>query len=289
MTKTKDKKYKSSSTNSSRRKRKPPRHSEPEFDFGDLPPWAQKTIALLIFVSLVWVFVIKPFIEWVNQNITTIITISISIIALAIVGYILYWKYETKKEAEEQAYEEKQIAEEIAYKEKLEAEKRVYEEEQKAKGFVKFVDRFGYERWGEPNVVEKWEKKDEKAKEKEKIVNQIIGEIENFKQSRNHHNEFPYQLELIGCLKSKFPNADIEQQKGSSRPDIVVGNVAIEIKGPTRTADLRTIADKCMRYCQHFEELIVVLFEIEVYERRYGEWEMGMKNTFPNVKIIRKQ
>lgn len=266
MTKTKNKKYKSSSTNNSRRKRRPSRHSKPEFDFDDLPLWAQKTIAILIFISLVWVFVIKSFIEWVNQNITTIITIFISIIALAIVGYILYWKYETKKEAE----------------------KRVYEEEQKAKGFVKFVDRFGYERWGEPNEVEEWKKEDEEAKEKEKLVNQIVGEIGDFKQSQNYRDEFPYQIELVGFLKSKFSNADIEQQKGSSRPDIVVGDVAIEVKGPTRTADLKTIADKCMRYCQHFKELIIVLFEVDVYERRYEEWEKGMKNTFPNVKIIRK-
>lgn len=277
MTKTKNKKYKSSSTNSSRRKRRPSRHSEPEFDFDDLPPWAQKTVAILIFVSLVWVFVIKPFIEWVNQNITTIITIFISIIALAIVGYVLYRKYETKKEAEEQAYEEKQRADEIAYKEKLKAEKLYYEEEQKAKGFVKFVDRFGYERWGEPNEVEK-----------EKLVNQVVGKIEDFKQCRNYHDEFSYQIELVGWLKSEFPNADIEQQKGSSRPDIVVRDVAIEVKGPTRTADLRTIADKCMRYCQHYKELIVVLFEVDASERRYEEWERGMKNTFPNVKIIRK-
>ena len=226
----------------------------------------QKAIVLLFLVYIVWVYAIQPIIEWVNQNITTIITIFIGLMVLAMVICILYWKYKTKKEAEE----------------------RAYEEGQKAKGFVKFVDRFGSKRWGKPNEVEKWEKEDEEAREKEKLINQIIGEIENFKQSRNHRNEFPYQLELMGCLKSKFPNADIEQQKGSSRPDIVVGDIAIEVKGPTRTTDLGTIADECMRYCQHFEELIIVLFEVDVYERRYREWERGMKNTFPNVKIIKK-
>ena len=277
MTKTKNKKYKSSSTKSSRRKRKPSSHDEPGFNFNDLPPWAQKAIALLIFVFLVWVFVIQPIIEWVNQNITTIITIFISLIALAIVGYILYWKYKTKKEAEEQAYEEKR-----------EAEEHAYEEGQKAKGFVKFVNRFGYEKWGKPNEVEKWEKEDEEARQKEKLINQVVGKIEDFRQSRNYFDEVSYQIELVGWLKSEFPNADIEQQRGSSRPDIVVGDVAIEVKGPTRATDLTTIPDKCMRYCQHFEELIVVLFEVDASERRYEEWARGMENTFPNVKIIRK-
>jgi len=227
MTKTKNKKYKSSSTKSSRRKRKPSSRGEPEFNFDNLSPWAQKTIALLIFVFLVWVFVIQPIIEWAKQNITTIIPIFIGLIALAIVGCILYWKYKTKKEYE-------------------------------------------------------------KAREKEKLINQVVGKIEDFKQSRNYPDEVLYQIELVGWLKSEFPNADIEQQRGSSRPDIIVGDVAIEVKGPTRTIDLTTIADKCMRYCQHFEELIIVLFEVDVYDRRYEEWEKGMKNTFSNVKIIRK-
>ena len=92
----------------------------------------------------------------------------------------------------------------------------------------------------------------------------------------------------MGYLKSKFSDADIEQQKGSSRPDIVIGDVAIEVKGPTKTRDLETVADKCMRYYQHFGELVVVLFEVEVSERRYGEWKRGMETTFPNVRIIRK-
>jgi hypothetical protein len=132
------------------------------------------------------------------------------------------------------------------------------------------------------------EKEKEVNEEVKVLINQIVSEIENFKPSRGYHDEFPYKIELIGYLKSKFPNADIEQQKGSSRPDIVVNDVAIELKGPTRTEQLKTIADKCMRYYQHFKGLIIVLFEVEVNEPRYEEWKQGIKNTFPNVRIIRK-
>jgi len=250
----------------SKRKSRQPYYREPEFNFNDLPPWAQLTIALVILGVLVWIFIIQSFMEWAKQNIAMIITVLTIILIVLIVGFALHWRYRKKKEAK----------------------KRKFEEEQKAKGLIKFVDRFGNERWGKPNEVDKWRKEDEKAREKEKLINQVVETIKGFKPARKYKNEFPYQVELAGYLKSKFPHVNIEQQRGSSRPDIVIGNIAIEVKGPTRNQDLKTIADKCMRYYQHFGELIIVLFEIDVYEPRYEEWEKGMKNTFPNVRIIRK-
>ena len=116
------------------------------------------------------------------------------------------------------------------------------------------------------------------------MINQVVEAIEEFKPARRYKNEFPYQVELVGYLKSKFPHADIEQQKGSSRPDIVVGDIAIEVKGSTRTQDLKTIADKCMRYYQHFGELVIVLFEVDVYEPRYEEWKKGIKKHISKCK-----
>ena len=67
-----------------------------------------------------------------------------------------------------------------------------------------------------------------------------------------------------------------EVQRGSSRPDIVVGDIAIEIKGPTDNQGLITIADKINRYSQHFEHIIVVLFEVQIFERFYNEWYEGI-------------
>ncbi|MDG6219260.1 MAG: hypothetical protein QCI00_07450, partial [Candidatus Thermoplasmatota archaeon] len=80
-----------------------------------------------------------------------------------------------------------------------------------------------------------------------------------------------------------------EKQIGSSRPDIIIDKIAIEIKGPTLRRDLDSIANKCLRYNQHFEgPLIVVLFDIIVSDSYYQEWETGIKKTFPNVIIIKK-
>lgn len=123
---------------------------------------------------------------------------------------------------------------------------------------------------------------------KSSLFNEVVNEINHFKPARKYRNEFSYQVELVGYLKSKFPNADIEQQRGSSRPDIVINHIAIEVKGPTKSQDLKTIPDKCMRYYQHFEEFIIVLFEVEVNNQFYYEWEKGIITGYPNVKIIRK-
>jgi len=132
-------------------------------------------------------------------------------------------------------------------------------------------------------------KKKELKKTLPERTNQVWQAIEEFKPAKEKlKHEYNYQLNLHGYLKAKFPSAVIEKPKGSSRPDIVIDDIAIEIKGPTRENELKTIADKCMRYPQHFNNLIIVLFEVEVNQRRYDEWIRGMKRTFPQAIIIRK-
>jgi len=112
--------------------------------------------------------------------------------------------------------------------------------------------------------------------------------IREFRPLRRYEKEIFYQDSLASWLKSKFTDTDIEIPRGSTRPDIVVEGIAIEVKGPTFEKDLQTISDKCMRYCQYFPNgLICVLFNVYVSQQRYDDWEKGMKQTFPDVKIIR--
>ena len=96
-------------------------------------------------------------------------------------------------------------------------------------------------------------------------------------------------LNTARYLKEKFPKTSIEEQRGSSRPDIVIEGIAIEVKGPTFESDLKTISDKCMRYRQSFSQgMIIVLFNVHVNQYHFNEWYNGMKNTFPDVKVIKK-
>jgi hypothetical protein len=117
---------------------------------------------------------------------------------------------------------------------------------------------------------------------------QIIEAIGRFRPSRAYRDESFYQVELAGFLKHQFPDTAIEVQAGSARPDIVIGDTAIEIKGPTTYRDLATIFDKCVRYTRGWNHLIVALFMVEVSEGQYAEWERSLKKHFPDVILIKK-
>jgi hypothetical protein len=112
--------------------------------------------------------------------------------------------------------------------------------------------------------------------------------IGRFQPARAYREEQFYQVELAGFLKHQFPDTAIEVQDGRARPDIVVGSVAVEIKGPTTYRDLATVFDKCVRYTARWKRLIVVLFAVEVDGGRYAEWERSLKKHFPAVVVIRK-
>lgn len=117
----------------------------------------------------------------------------------------------------------------------------------------------------------------------------VIEAIHRFHPSRKYHNEQGYHNELQGWLKAHFPSAEVEHQTGSSRPDIVIDRrIAIEVKGPTRSQDLKTIADKCNRYLQYYDNLVVVLFEVDVNARFYDEWFSGIEARYSEVMIIKK-
>lgn len=121
-----------------------------------------------------------------------------------------------------------------------------------------------------------------------KLLQDVIAEIEAFQPAKAYKEESLYQVELNGWLKSKFSSAAIEIQTGYSRPDIVIDDIAIEIKGPTKARDLDTILDKCHRYLQNHDHLVVVLFDVDVKADRYVEWLDSVKTHFPDVPVIRK-
>jgi len=121
------------------------------------------------------------------------------------------------------------------------------------------------------------------------ILLELEKAIHEFKPLRRYYEEILYQDSLASWLKSKFHDTDVEIGRGSTRPDIVVEGIAIEVKGPTDIGGLQTISDKCMRYKQYFPHgLICVLFDVQVYPQRYEDWLRGMKNTFPDVIVIKK-
>ncbi|MDG6921324.1 MAG: hypothetical protein JRN59_07330 [Nitrososphaerota archaeon] len=138
-------------------------------------------------------------------------------------------------------------------------------------------------------VKAKMAMEEEKQREFERTLpGAVIKAIEEFRPSRRYHNEFPYQTELQGWLKSRFPTSQIEFQTGASRPDIVIEDIAIEVKGPTDNRALETLTTKCLKYSGHFSKVILVLFEPIFSESNFSEIEAGIERLFPHVYVVRK-
>ena len=141
------------------------------------------------------------------------------------------------------------------------------------------------------NKMRDWELKkldDKTKKDRSNFLLQLEKTIREFKPLRHYDKELPYQDTLASVLKKEFPSTRIEVSRGSTRPDIVVRGVAIEIKGPTGIKDLQTIADKCLRYPQYYPRgMICVLFNLTVSNQLYTDWLKGMKRDYPDVIVIK--
>jgi hypothetical protein len=128
-----------------------------------------------------------------------------------------------------------------------------------------------------------------KGKDIDDFFLQVVDTINNFKPFETYSEEKPYQIDLARSLKNRFPETKIEETRGSTRPDIVIRGIAIEVKGPTFYSDLEKISDKCVRYTQSYPKgMIVVLFDVKVSHYRLEDWIKDIKNKFPDVIVIKK-
>jgi len=124
--------------------------------------------------------------------------------------------------------------------------------------------------------------------EEPSVLDQIIRAIESFVPSTVWNNEEGYHAELFSVLKQSFPEVSVDPQKDSSRPDLLIQEIGIEIRGPTDAAELKSLPDECLRYSPHYQNLIFVLFKPEFTELLYKEITDGITRTYPNVRIVRK-
>lgn len=232
-----------------------------DYDYPEAPPWAKVLAILLLIAIFAWVYVVKPALYWVNQNL--LLVGAVILIILVIAAIVVYrWKKAMDKEWEE---------------------KQRREEEYRKQGLVKCI-RHGNEVWTSPEQAKVFAREEVK----EQLVNRVAQAIREYQPPRPLRDEYAYQMGLHGYLAREFKTVEVEVQRGHSRPDIVIGDIAIEVKGPTDTMALQTVPDKAMRYMQKFKHLIVVLFEPRFNEGRYDEWLEGMRHTYNNVIVIRK-
>ncbi len=94
----------------------------------------------------------------------------------------------------------------------------------------------------------------------------LDNKIKEFKPIRQYKEERLYQTELVGFLKNNYPDVKIEETREYSRPDIIIDDIAIEIKWPTNMSCLKTLPDKINSYLPKWDYLFIVLFNIKIVD-----------------------
>jgi NADH:ubiquinone oxidoreductase subunit K len=104
-------------------------------------------------------------------------------------------------------------------------------------------------------------------KRKKDFFWQVVDAIKKFKYCTRFNEEEPYHAMLYGYLVGiGFKDIKYIPITGWARPDMAIRDIVIEVKGPVVPNSLQTLADKVMRYSDHYSYFIVVLFE-----PRYGD------------------
>ncbi|MCJ7655531.1 MAG: hypothetical protein MUO97_09605, partial [Dehalococcoidia bacterium] len=112
-------------------------------------------------------------------------------------------------------------------------------------------------------------------------IDRIIDRINSFNVPSPGRKENYYHQTLFQWLKSEFPNAEFEKTIGRARIDIVIGDIAIEVKRPTRNSDLDDLPNK-ISYLQYCKKLICVLFERDYNDSEFDRIANHMKQLRPN-------
>ena len=132
--------------------------------------------------------------------------------------------------------------------------------------------------------------------ETDTLVDEVVEKILEFeykpprRKDISGEREEDYHRQLWQWLKHDFPNATYDTgQRGSARPDIVINDVGIEVKGPTTKRSVNDIPQKLLRYGESFEpEIVVVLFNLQFKPTSsfFMDFLSGVKKKHPKTIII---
>jgi len=154
---------------------------------------------------------------------------------------------------------------------------------------IKIEEELILEKKNKEDIIIEKEEEAEREKYMEKTINKVVEKIKQFESFKKYNKESQYQMQLGGYLQMQFKKVKIEVQKDGSRPDIIINdNIAIEIKGPTTMSELKTLPDKCMRYPKNYEEVAIVLFDIQLSNEKLELYLNSLKDIFPKIIIIKK-
>ena len=96
-------------------------------------------------------------------------------------------------------------------------------------------------------------------------------DIKSYKPYKKFDKEEPYQIWLHWHLQHEYPELEVEKTIDYTRPDIIINDIAIEIKWPTKMSWLSTLPDKINKYLPKRDYLFIVLFDINIVENKTKE------------------
>lgn len=116
----------------------------------------------------------------------------------------------------------------------------------------------------------------------------ITKEIIKFEPKFRYNFEWQYHEDLFNHLKIDYPHAKSEPLTNDIKPDITIGKIAIELKGPTRHIDLQSVYAKCFEYLTEYEFLLIVLYDIRATAGQFQKFKSNVKRYFPRSYIVVK-
>ena len=117
------------------------------------------------------------------------------------------------------------------------------------------------------------------------LFEQVCKAIEKYKLPIHTSNERAIQLALYEYLIKVFPSIKMEQQTpDGDRLDLVIKNIAIEIKAPTINKSLEDLLPKCMKYGKFYNNIIFVLFAREYNESKLDQVKEEIRKKYPEIR-----
>jgi hypothetical protein len=100
--------------------------------------------------------------------------------------------------------------------------------------------------------------------------------------------ERAYEAQLYTALKAKGFDVDYESQRRGARFDLVIGDIAVELKVVKNTSIFDSLYGQVARYCDQFSKIIIVLIDQFRNPSVMDKEIERLKKISPNIEVIIK-
>lgn len=97
-----------------------------------------------------------------------------------------------------------------------------------------------------------------------------------------------FHTALYEYLRSKYGEKVkfAPHMQSGIKPDIVIDDIAIEVKGPTGANELDNLISKCANWSDDYKKIIFVLFAPSYRQQTLEQKKSIIKKRFPEIKTV---